>query len=167
MGDGSGRRERSRRVGRGRGGEGRVTEGRCREKRPVGHGQGNSTPGASASMTQSPCPGCAPGGSSWGPGSFLLFARLCAWGCGGLQPPPVSAQEPLPLWGRHPGCWGLTPIPQPSCYSYYYAIIAYSCLRAQPATGEERPEVGWGRHWAGSHPGSFLGGQGDGRGAVL
>nr|CAI9699540.1 unnamed protein product [Rangifer tarandus platyrhynchus] len=49
-------------------------------------------------------------------------------------------------------------------YNCYYAIIAYSCLRAQPATGGERPEVGCGRHWAGSHPGRFLGGGETGEG---
>lgn len=70
------------------------------------------------------------------------------WGCGVLQPPPVSAQEPLPLWGRHPCCWGLTPIPQPSCYTIVITRLlltaAYGLSRLLEKSGQRLAAAGTG-----------------------
>lgn len=133
-----------------------MTEGRRREKCPVGHGQGSSTLGASASMTE--------------PRFLPSLVRSCAWGCGVLQAPaPHSSHSRCGCAIRTAGVPvpGLRPSLRPPAvllYNYYYAITAHSARlpRARLATGEERAEAGWFASW------ELSGGQGDaeGRGQV-
>ena len=119
------------------------------------HGQGSSTLGASASMTE--------------PRFLPSLVRSCAWGCRVLQAPaPHSSHSRcgcairtagVPVPGLHPF---LRP-PAVLLYNYYYTITAHSARlpRARLATGEERAEVGWFASWELSR------GQGDRRGAAL
>lgn len=126
------------------------------KKCPLGHGQGSSTLGASAGMTE--------------PRFLPSLVRWCAWGCGVLQAPAPHSSPPA--WVRHPDCWGPSPMASPPLpptfvllYNYYYAITAHSA-RLPRGLGWLLERAGRGAGWFASW--ELSGGRGDaeGRGQV-